>query len=196
MEKVLIQKVGSVTSRLGNFSSVNVLTDSRTANVGDVVAVRALSESTSYGNLELPSGRLAKINRGDILLGALGKRRALKGFVGNVPPTIAAGDRLHLLNMGGVVGICEGHHSSFSDAIELTGNTQASERGVHYQAETLAGEVLDHGQDAEAPAGGERVSHEVDRPAQVGSLRDRHRGPRPQRPLATTTSAHRQTSPR
>ena len=119
MEKVLIQKVGSVTSRLGNFSSVNVLTDSRTANVGDVVAVRALSESTSYGNLELPSGRLAKINRGDILLGALGKRRALKGFVGNVPPTIAAGDRLHLLNMGGVVGICEGHHSSFSDAIEL-----------------------------------------------------------------------------
>ena len=119
MEKVLIQKVGSVTSRLGTFSSVNVLTDSRTANVGDVVAVRALSESTSYGNLELPSGRLAKINRGDILLGALGKRRALKGFVGNVPPTIAAGDRLHLLNMGGVVGICEGHHSSFSDAIEL-----------------------------------------------------------------------------
>jgi len=119
MERVLVQKVGSVTSRLGSFSSVNVLTERRVANVGDVVVVRALGESSSYGNLELPSGRLAKINRGDILLGALGKRRALKGFVGNVPDTIAAGDRLHLLNMGGVVGICEGHHSSFTDAIEL-----------------------------------------------------------------------------
>jgi hypothetical protein len=119
MDKVLVQKVGSVTSRMGSFSSVNVLTEWRSAKVGDVVVVRALGESSSYGNLELPSGRLAKINRGDILLGALGKRRALKGFVGNVPENMAAGDRVHLLNMGGVVGICEGHHSSFTDAIEL-----------------------------------------------------------------------------
>ena len=119
MEKILVQKVGSVTSRLGSFSSVNVSAPRQVAKVGDVVVVRALGESSSYGNLELPSGRLAKINRGDVLLGALGKRRALKGFVGNVPETIAPGDRLHLLNMGGVVGICEGHHSSFADAIEL-----------------------------------------------------------------------------
>lgn len=119
MENVLVQKVGSVTSRLGSFSSVSVLATRQAAKVGDVVAVRALGESSSYGNLELPSGRLAKINRGDVLLGALGKRRALKGFVGNVPETVAAGDRLHLLNMGGVVGVCEGHHSSFTDAIEL-----------------------------------------------------------------------------
>jgi hypothetical protein len=119
MKTVLVQKVGSVTSRLGRFSSVDILTERQATTTGDLVAVRALGESSSYGNLELPSGRLAKINRGDVLLGALGKRRALKGFVGNVPDTIAAGDRLHLLNMGGVVGICEGHHSSFSDAIEL-----------------------------------------------------------------------------
>ncbi|HEY0657305.1 MAG TPA: hypothetical protein VGD05_02470, partial [Pyrinomonadaceae bacterium] len=57
--------------------------------------------------------------RGDVLLGVLGKRRALKGFVGDVPDTIKAGDRLHLLNMGGVIGICKGHHSSLSDAIEV-----------------------------------------------------------------------------
>ncbi|HEY2847425.1 MAG TPA: hypothetical protein VGI80_06355, partial [Pyrinomonadaceae bacterium] len=100
MQGIFVQKVGSVTSRLGSFSSVEVLTERRAASTGDVVAVRALGESSSYGNLELPSGRLAKINRGDVLLGALGKRRALKGFVGNVPETIAAGDRLHLLNMG------------------------------------------------------------------------------------------------
>jgi hypothetical protein len=119
MEKVLVQKVGSVTSRLGDLSAVNVMTTRRAANVGDVVVVKALGESSSYGNLELPSGRLAKINSGDVLVGALGERRALKGFVGNVPANVGAGDRLHLLNMGGVFGICEGHHSSFSDAIEL-----------------------------------------------------------------------------
>jgi hypothetical protein len=73
----------------------------------------------TYGNLELPNGRLAKINRHDVILGVLGKRRALKGFVGDVPETVKAGDRLHLLNMGGVIGICKGHHSSLSDAIEV-----------------------------------------------------------------------------
>lgn len=81
--------------------------------------MRALSESVTYGNLELPSGRLAKINVGDVLLGVLGKRRALKGFVGDVPATVGSGDRLHLLNMGGVVGQCTGHHSSLTDAIEV-----------------------------------------------------------------------------
>jgi hypothetical protein len=36
-----------------------------------------------------------------------------------VPETAGAGDRLHLLNMGGVIGYCKGHHSSLSDAIEV-----------------------------------------------------------------------------
>ncbi|MGB8510603.1 MAG: hypothetical protein WCD76_19685, partial [Pyrinomonadaceae bacterium] len=84
-----------------------------------VVVARALSDSATYNQLELPSGRLAKINPGDIIVGALGRRRALKGFVGDVPETIGAGDELHLLNMGGVIGRCTGHHSSLSDAIRL-----------------------------------------------------------------------------
>lgn len=116
---VEIDKIGSATSPLGLDKTVPVITQWQTPVAGDVVAVRALSESVTYGNLELPSGRLAKINIGDVILGVLGKRRALKGFVGEVPVTVAAGDRLSLLNMGGVIGVCEGHHSSFSDAIEL-----------------------------------------------------------------------------
>jgi len=86
---------------------------------GDVVVVRALTDSATYNQLELPTGRLAKINPGDVLLGVLGRRRALKGFVGDVPQSAKAGDRLHLLNMGGVMGLCTGHHSSLSDAISL-----------------------------------------------------------------------------
>ena len=119
MKKIEIDKTGSATSPLNLPKAVLTTDRNNLPIVGDVVVVRALSESVTYGNLELPSGRLAKINRNDILLGVLGKRRALKGFVGDVPESIMAGDRLHLLNMGGVIGICKGHHSSFSDAIEV-----------------------------------------------------------------------------
>jgi hypothetical protein len=112
-------KIGSATSPLDLTKAVSVISECVSPHVGDVVAVKALGESVTYGNLELPSGRLAKINAGDILIGVLGKRRALKGFVGDVPDSIKAGDRLHLLNMGGVIGVCKGHHSSLTDAIEV-----------------------------------------------------------------------------
>lgn len=119
LEILEIDKIGSSTSPLGLGKVVPVVESHLSPLAGDVVVVRALSESVTYGNLELPSGRLAKINTGDVLLGTLGTRRALKGFVGDVPETIKKGDRLSLLNMGGVVGVCKGHHSSFSDAIGL-----------------------------------------------------------------------------
>ena len=112
-------KMGSATSLLGLPKTVAVVTESRPARAGDVVVVRALTDSATYNQLELPTGRLAKINPGDCIIGVLGRRRALKGFVGDVPETVSAGDRLHLLNMGGVIGRCTGHHSSLSDAISV-----------------------------------------------------------------------------
>ena len=112
-------KIGSVVSGLGLGRTLAVVGGRRAARVGDAVVVRALTDSATYNQLELPTGRLAKINPGDVLVGALGSRRALKGFVGDVPAEAAAGDRLHLLNMGGVIGYCKGHHSSLSDAIEV-----------------------------------------------------------------------------
>ncbi len=114
-----IDKTGSATSPLTLGKRIRITLVNEEPRVGDVVVVKALTESVTYGNLELPSGRLAKINRGDVLLGVLGRRRALKGFVGDVPSSAKAGDRLHLLNMGGVIGECKGHHSSLSDAIEV-----------------------------------------------------------------------------
>lgn len=112
-------KIGSATSPLGLNRTVAFVAECDKPRAGDVVVVRALTDSATYGQLELPSGRLAKVNPTDILIGVLGRRRALKGFVGDVPETIKKGDRLHLLNMGGVIGVCTGHHSSLSDAIEV-----------------------------------------------------------------------------
>lgn len=114
-----VDKIGSATSPLNLGKMVSVIDENLSPKAGDAVVVKALSESVTYGNLELPNGRLARITKGDILLGVLGKRRALKGFVGDVPDSIKAGDKLHILNMGGVIGVCKGHHSSLSDAIEV-----------------------------------------------------------------------------
>ncbi len=112
-------KIGSATSPLDLSRTVAITDECLEPKAGDVVAVRALTDSATYNMLELPTGRLAKINPGDLLLGVLGRRQALKGFVGDVPDTVKRGDQLHLLNMGGVIGFCTGHHSSLSDAIKL-----------------------------------------------------------------------------
>ncbi len=112
-------KIGSASSPLNLSRTVALVSSTPTPRAGDVIVVRALTDSATYNLLELPSGRLAKINPGDLLIGVLGRRRALKGFVGDVPETAAAGDHLHLLNMGGVIGYCTGHHSSLGDAIKV-----------------------------------------------------------------------------
>jgi hypothetical protein len=119
LQLIEVDKIGSATSPLALSRTVLVTDLSAKPRAGDVVVVRALTDSATYNMLELPSGRLAKINPGDLLIGVLGRRRALKGFVGDVPAAIKPGDHLHLLNMGGVIGFCTGHHSSLSDAISV-----------------------------------------------------------------------------
>ncbi|HXM50739.1 MAG TPA: hypothetical protein VN956_23050 [Pyrinomonadaceae bacterium] len=114
-----VDKIGSATSPLGLSRTLNVTNANGAPHAGDVVVVRVLTDNATYNMLELPTGRLAKVNPGDVLAGVLGRRRALKGFVGDVPETVTAGDELHLLNLGGVIGFCSGHHSSLNDAIKV-----------------------------------------------------------------------------
>src|SRR5437762_995746 len=117
---VEVDKIGSATSPLCLSRALRVTTVFDAApRAGDVVVVRVLTDNATYNMLELPTGRLAKVNPGDVVTGVLGRRRALKGFVGDVPATVAAGDELHLLNLGGVIGFCSGHHSSLDDAIKV-----------------------------------------------------------------------------
>ncbi len=118
-QQVEVDKIGSATSPLKLARTITVTTSQRDARAGDVVVVRVLTDNATYNMLELPTGRLAKVNPGDLVVGVLGRRRALKGFVGDVPETVKAGDELHLLNLGGVIGRCSGHHSSLNDAIKV-----------------------------------------------------------------------------
>jgi hypothetical protein len=117
--QIEVDKIGSATSPLNLPKTISVVSSGGAARAGDVVVVRVLTDSATYNLLELPTGRLAKVNPGDIVAGVLGRRRALKGFVGDVPETVNAGDELHLLSLGGVIGRCSGHHSSLNDAIKV-----------------------------------------------------------------------------
>ena len=119
---VRVDKIASATVNLELDHEMVVMTDWPDGHIpaaGDVVVVRALTDNATYGCLELITGRTARINPGDIITGVLGNRRALKGFVGDVPSSLGAGDRLHLLNMGGLIGKCVGHDHSLSSAIEV-----------------------------------------------------------------------------
>ena len=49
---------------------------------------------------------MSKIKKGDILAVALGQRMALQGFVGLLPKSLEVDDVIHLLNFGGVAGVC------------------------------------------------------------------------------------------
>jgi hypothetical protein len=115
---VRVDKIASSTLNLGLSHEMEITTRCE-ARAGNVVVVRTLTDNATYNTLELVTGRMAKINPGDVIAGVLGFRRALKGFVGDVPSTIEPGDRLHLLNLGGLIGKCVGHHHSLNNAIEV-----------------------------------------------------------------------------
>ncbi|MDA1193946.1 MAG: hypothetical protein O2894_02065 [Planctomycetota bacterium] len=100
---------------------------------GQVLVVRALEEKRVYDQVELTSGRMAHVGVGDILVGALGRRDALRGFVGRVPESIKAGDTIHLLNIGGVLGeaVSENRDVGHSLRVEALGMVTIDGVGVN-----------------------------------------------------------------
>lgn len=106
MKTVLLDKIASVTRACGLKREVRVSADIP-CEEGVVVAVRVLNDKGTYSQLELPSGRMAQVKKGDVVAGALGHRHALFGYSGHVPERLAPGDKVNLLNMGGVIGICD-----------------------------------------------------------------------------------------
>jgi hypothetical protein len=105
MTKITIDKISSVTKNL-DLKHTEDLAHDMPCDMGTVLAVQVLDDKHIYNELELPSGRLSKLKKGDIIAVALGQRMALKGFVGRLPTKLVVDDIIHLLNFGGVAGIC------------------------------------------------------------------------------------------
>jgi hypothetical protein len=106
MRNVVVDKIASVTQACGLGHEVRIATDIP-AEEGVVVVVEVLTNKSTYNTLELTSGRMAKVVKGDVVIGALGHRKALFGYSGYIPRKIEAGDVIQLLNIGGVLGVCD-----------------------------------------------------------------------------------------
>jgi len=105
MKKVELDKISSVTKNL-NLGYHEEVTRRVSTEMGTVLAAQILQDKSVYNELELPSGRLSKLKKDDIIAVALGGRAGLKGFAGHLPKSLKADDVIHLLNLGGVAGVC------------------------------------------------------------------------------------------
>ncbi|MCB9690073.1 MAG: hypothetical protein H6735_33840 [Alphaproteobacteria bacterium] len=103
--RIDVDKIASAARHVVTHPRV-VLGSTIPAVAGTVVAGRVLDEKSTYKELEDAHGRMRTVHRGDVVVGVLGSRDALRGYSGVVPESVAPGDILHLLNLGGVIGRC------------------------------------------------------------------------------------------
>jgi hypothetical protein len=106
MKNVVVDKVASVAQH-NDLASELRLSPDIPCEEGVLIAVRVLNNKSRYNQLELTSGRMATVTMGDIVVGALGHRNALRGYSGHLPSKLAKGDHVQILNIGGVIGICD-----------------------------------------------------------------------------------------
>jgi hypothetical protein len=95
------------------------LSDYVVAEEGYCLAVRALADKETYNEVECTDGSFRCIRKGDVLVGVLGERQALKGYSGRVPRTIHTGDTLNVLNLGGIIGRCTSHLPELGEALPV-----------------------------------------------------------------------------
>ena len=103
--RLRLDRIASST-RNARLSPEVIVGDEIIAQEGYVLAVRILTDKSKYDTVEDLAGRLVKVHSGDLMAGTLGIRRALRGYAGVVPETIAVGDTIEVLNLGGILGRC------------------------------------------------------------------------------------------
>src|SRR5262245_52035653 len=107
--RLWVDKIASSTKNIPLRRELRVV-PSIVAEQGYIVAGRIRGEKTVYNQLEDVHGRMVTVHDGDVIAGVLGHRNALHGYSGFVPESIEVGQRLQLLNLGGVIGKCTSHN--------------------------------------------------------------------------------------
>ena len=106
MKSVFVDKISSVAQHCDLGDKLR-LSPEIPCEEGVLVAARVLNNKTRYNQLDLTSGRIATVTQGDIVVGALGHRKALLGYSGHLPTELEVGDTIQILNIGGVLGVCD-----------------------------------------------------------------------------------------
>ena len=104
MKSVVVDKIASVAQH-NDLASELRLSKDIPCEEGVLIAARILNNKSRYNQLELTSGRMATVNQGDVIVGALGHRKALRGYSGHLPTSLKPGDTIQILNIGGVLGM-------------------------------------------------------------------------------------------
>ncbi len=183
MRSVLVDKIASVAQHSDVGHKLRV-SDDIPCDEGVLLAVRVLNNKTRYNQLELTSGRMATVAQGDVIVGALGHRKALLGYSGHLPAELAVGDTVQILNIGGVLGICDSanpevgapfdcevlgavlHFPYLGERIGVPARVGARQLDVEAELDTggvpvvaLAGTCMDSGKTAAACAIVSRLRH-------------------------------------
>jgi hypothetical protein len=116
--KIEVKHIASAASPLQLSNPVEVFRQSP-VEAGQLVVVRALTENPLYPELETPGGARVTVKKGDIIAGVLGSRQALRGYVGYAPYRLTAGDKLHILNLGGVIGRFVSGHKDLGEPVQV-----------------------------------------------------------------------------
>jgi len=106
VKSVVVDKIASVAQH-NDLASELRLSKDIPCEEGVLIAARILNNKSRYNQLELTSGRMATVNQGDVIVGALGHRKALRGYSGHLPTSLKPGDTIQILNIGGVLGMCD-----------------------------------------------------------------------------------------
>ena len=103
--RVRLDRIASSTKNARLASEV-IVGDEIVAEEGRILAVRILTDKSTYNTVEDLTGRMVSLRSGDVLAGTLGVRRALRGYAGQVPASVQVGDTIEVLNLGGILGRC------------------------------------------------------------------------------------------
>lgn len=150
MEKLKEIKADIIASVTGNVPLDNpvLLSDNIVARDGYLLAVRLMDDKPTYNQVEIRNGEFVMLNKGKILVGTLGERQALRGYSGIVPRKVQTGDTLHILNMGGIIGLCQSDYPAYGPAMkaEVLGAVMIDDGGIpkHASISDYAIEWEDH----------------------------------------------------
>ena len=117
-QKLTVDKIASSARNLKLTRSLTI-SDQIDCREGTVLAVRVIGEKSTYNQLEDVHGRWMTLHDGDLVVGVLGKRRALHGYEGVMPESLAVGDHINMLNIGGVMGKCISYNPDVGKPFEL-----------------------------------------------------------------------------
>lgn len=145
-KSIKLGKIGSVLKNLPVQTSIEI-TEKIQSKEGEVIVVKALKSQKKYGEIELASGQMSKVRKGDIIAGVLGQRKALEGIVGIVPKHLKVKDTIHILSLGAVLGIAQSWNPDFIDSplpVQVLGAVAQGTSTLNIQSFSLRPEATLH----------------------------------------------------